>query len=104
MLRATRGYLPEDLRANEHENVLDEFIEAGNEEVRPEGQTQRPEQGGLLCLLGGFYNQYFGFLHNSILFGLMALHPLWGVQCLLLCPGKKERKERQKNESFIYST
>lgn len=95
MLRGNWGYIPEDLRPNEHEDVLDDFIETGDEEVWPKSQAQCPEQGRLLCLMGFFNNQYFRLLHNSILFALSVLDPLGGVQRILLCTGKKEGKERQ---------
>lgn len=87
------GFSPEDLRPDEHEDVLDDLIEAGDEEVGPEGQAQSPEQGGLLCFLGGFYNQDFRLLHSSGLFALTVGDPLGGVQSFLLCAGKREWKE-----------
>lgn len=81
-----RGFSPEDLGPNEHEDVLDDFIEAGDEEVGPKGQAQRPEKGRLLCFLGGFYNQDFRLFHSLALFALTVQDPLGGIQCFLLCP------------------
>lgn len=86
---------PKDLRPSKHEDVLDDLVEAGDEEVRPKGQAQCPEQGWLFCLLGGFHNQDFRLFHSLALFALTVREPLRGVQSLLLCPGKREWRERQ---------
>lgn len=89
----TAGILPEDLRPDKHEDVLDDLVEAGYEEVRPEGQAQRPEQGGLLCLLCCFHNQDFRLLHSWAVFTLSGGgSPPGGVRGLLLRPGGTEVK------------
>ena len=74
-LRKNECFSPEYLRPNEHEDVLNDLIKAGDKEVGPKGQAQCPEQGGLLCFLG-LHNQDFRLLHSSVLFDFSVCDPL----------------------------
>lgn len=88
-------FSPQYLRSNKHEDVLDELIEAGNKEVGPKGLAQCPKQGRILCFLWFSYNQDFRLLYSLALFALNASDLLGRVQSFLLCPGKRDWKERQ---------
>lgn len=96
------SFTPEDLRPNKHEDVLDELIEAGDEEVGPKCQAKHPEQGGLFCLLLGFCKQNFRLFNSWALFGLTLTILSGGVQGFLLSPGIEIKNEIVRESERCY--
>lgn len=94
------SFSPEDLGSNEHEDVLDGLIEAGDEEVGSKCQTEHPQQGGLFHFLLCFHKQDFRLFHGLALFGLALTDQPRRVHGFLLSPGMKEVKTRGQSDVY----